>query len=195
MLRSITKPRVFYKNCGNVYSFGKSINSVSSKLIKRSYVSGSNYLRNANTPPLPSYFSNPTQSPSSSTLQSSENTSSGNNSSPAHDRPRVFLDLTVLIGFGLFAYMAFDNYNARITLEKKLYEHSLLQVKAISNAQLAFNNARRKRETQILQERAFIQKREMKMLLHIALLRKQLADAKMESGKYNFQIYHMHRLL
>lgn len=67
------------------------------------------------------------------------------------------------------------------------------QQKAVALAQMSFNNARKKREIQILNERKNFQKREMKMALHVALLRKQLQEAGVQPVDINEAIAEFER--
>jgi hypothetical protein len=57
-------------------------------------------------------------------------------------------------------------------------------MKNIAVAQNKFNTHRKKRELQVLNERKATQKREMKMVYHIALLRKQLLDEGLTPSAY-----------
>lgn len=70
-------------------------------------------------------------------------------------------------------------------LEQKATEHSVAQMKSLAVAQNNFNNQRKKRELQVLNERKMTQKREMKMVYHIALLRKQLIEVGVKPGEYH----------
>lgn len=74
------------------------------------------------------------------------------------------------------AYFAIDNYTNRIKLEKLNIETTAINLKTLQAQQANFLNARKKRDLQILQERKDQDKRNFKMGLHIAFLRKQLVD-------------------
>lgn len=78
-----------------------------------------------------------------------------------------------------------DNYRSRIGLEARVLEQQMNNMKALALTQNNYNNQRRKRETQVLNERRNAQKREMKMVYHISMLRKQLIDAGLKPGEFN----------
>lgn len=94
-----------------------------------------------------------------------------------HDRNEKSLrELTSLLAMCVLAYLAVDNYTSRIKLERASIETSAINLKALQVQQANFLNARKKRDIQILQERKDTEKRDFKMTLHIAILRKQLLD-------------------
>lgn len=89
---------------------------------------------------------------------------------------KPFLEIALVIGVGALTYFAIDNYNERIKLESKLNNH-IVKSQQMQEVYLKQMNAqRKKRELQILNERKSTLQRQMKMALHIAMLRKQLAD-------------------
>lgn len=105
----------------------------------------------------------------------------------------VFKDIGMGVALVALVYFAVDNYNTRLTLQQKAFENAMEQQKAVALAQMSFNNARKKREIQILNERKNFQKREMKMALHVALLRKQLQEAGVQPVDINEAIAEFER--
>lgn len=89
-------------------------------------------------------------------------------------------DLAFLVLSGTLCYIAYDSYTSKAALQKEYLQYTKEQQKAMGLAQILFNNLRKKRELQIFNEKAVVQKREMKMALHIGLLRKQLQEAGIE---------------
>ncbi|CUM49945.1 unnamed protein product [Debaryomyces tyrocola] len=85
-------------------------------------------------------------------------------------------DFTSFLAMCALAYFAIDNYTNRIKLEKLNIETTAINLKTLQAQQANFLNARKKRDLQILQERKDQDKRNFKMGLHIAFLRKQLVD-------------------
>ena len=78
------------------------------------------------------------------------------------------------------AYIAIDNYTERMKLEKLHTETTAINLKALQVQQLNYQKERKKKDLQLLQERRELAKRNFKMALHIAMLRKQLLDAGMD---------------
>lgn len=83
--------------------------------------------------------------------------------------------LTVLAMFTL-AYLAVDNYTERIKLEKLNAETTAINVKTLQLQQQNYVTAHKQQEVKMLRERIETSKRSYKMALHVAMLRKQLAD-------------------
>lgn len=73
-------------------------------------------------------------------------------------------------------YLALDNYLNRIKLEKLNQEIVGLNIKNLQVQKANFAKALQKKDLLILKERRDSSRRAFKMALHIALLRKQLAD-------------------
>lgn len=124
----------------------------------------------------------PTTPPVSSAFQSQSSQSQSSQSSQS-SKLNSFRDLSVILSIVTLAYFAIDNYRVRVTLESKILEQSMNHMKSLAITQNNFNNQRRKRETQVLNERRNAQKREMKMVYHISMLRKQLIDAGLTPGE------------
>ncbi|SSD59465.1 uncharacterized protein SCODWIG_01226 [Saccharomycodes ludwigii] len=89
---------------------------------------------------------------------------------------KSFLEFAMVISVVALSFFAIDNYRSRLQLEAKLQNLIFEQTKQHELYTKQVNGIRRKRELQILNERKSIQIREMKMALHIALLRKQLIE-------------------
>lgn len=146
---------------------------------RRFYVNGS-------TPPL--HFGNPNYTPPTynETVSPPQPINPANtppNSQvppPFHDSAtknhRSMKDFTSFLAMCALAYFAIDNYINRIKLEKLNIETTAINLKTLQAQQANFLNARKKRDLQILQERKDQDKRNFKMGLHIAFLRKQLVD-------------------
>ncbi|SCW00382.1 LAFE_0C02960g1_1 [Lachancea fermentati] len=95
---------------------------------------------------------------------------------PSKEVRKPFLEIATGIAVLVLSFFALDNYRIRLGLESKL-EDQLLKIKSaqeLYNKQI--NAQRKKRELQILNERKQMQMRQMKISLHVALLRKQLLD-------------------
>lgn len=103
----------------------------------------------------------------------------------SHSRLQVFRDLGSGIATIALVYFAIDNYLTRVQLTQAGFDRAVEQQKSLAVAQMTFNSARKKREIQVLNERKSFQKREMKMALHVALLRKQLEEAGKEPVDIN----------
>lgn len=152
---------------------------------------------------LPSYFSDPTVIPqeydllgsqvknpsyesttdthrssgSSSSVAQNQNMHSHGSSSSGDKHEGFFREITSLIAMCGLGYLAIDNYASRIKLEKLNNETTAINLKTLQIQQANFANALKKRDLQIIQERRDGARRNFKMGLHIALLRKQLIDA------------------
>jgi len=132
----------------------------------------------------PSHFNNPKALPETYTYtdpssdayqpisENSPQTHGGSNQSTTN----ILYELSKLIAIGGLTYFAIDNYMNRIRLEKLAVETAALNLKTLRVQQTNFVNARNKRNLQILQERKQAARRDFKMAIHIALLRKQLAE-------------------
>mmetsp|Transcript_7668 Transcript_7668/g.9494 ORF Transcript_7668/g.9494 Transcript_7668/m.9494 type:complete len:221 (-) Transcript_7668:126-788(-) len=146
---------------------------------RRFYVNGS-------SPPL--HFGNPNYIPPpyNETLSPPQAINAGNTPPNSQVPPsfhesatgnhRSLKDFTSFIAMCALAYFAIDNYMNRIKLEKLNIETTAINLKTLQAQQANFLNARKKRDLQILQERKDQDKRNFKMGLHIAFLRKQLVD-------------------
>lgn len=99
-------------------------------------------------------------------------------------RLTMLRDISIVFSIFTLTYFAVDNYRARLALETKMIEQSMNHMKSLAITQNNFNNQRRKRETQVSNERRNAQKREMKMVYHISMLRKQLIDAGLKPGEF-----------
>lgn len=126
-------------------------------------------------------------SPLHPSAQSIPNASSFPNSSSNNDNSKSKLasirDLSIVFSIITLIYFAVDNYRVRSLMEASILEQSLQHMKSLAITQNNFNNQRKKREIQIINERKKVQKREMKMVYHISLLRKQLIDAGIDPGE------------
>lgn len=89
-------------------------------------------------------------------------------------------DLTLVLATLFLSYFAVDNYGRRLELEKAVQEQQLKFLKNLSVQQNTFNQARKKKDIQLITERKKMQTREMKMVYHIALLREQLIKQGLE---------------
>ncbi|CCH44878.1 hypothetical protein BN7_4447 [Wickerhamomyces ciferrii] len=105
-------------------------------------------------------------------------------SSSSSTRFSSMRDLSIVLSILALSYFAVDNYRTRIGLEAKIMEQSMTHMKSLAITQNNFNNQRRKRDLQLINERKNIQKREMKMVYHISMLRKQLIDAGLKPGMF-----------
>ncbi|KAH3684867.1 hypothetical protein WICPIJ_004170 [Wickerhamomyces pijperi] len=110
--------------------------------------------------------------PSGSPAVQSSNTRSSN--SDSFNNPVPIRDVSLVVATLLLSYFAVDNYGRRIELEKSAQEQQLKFLKSLSVQQNTFNQARKKKDLQLITERKKMQTREMKMVYHIALLREQL---------------------
>ncbi|SCU92930.1 LANO_0E02564g1_1 [Lachancea nothofagi CBS 11611] len=90
---------------------------------------------------------------------------------------KPLLELATVFSVLALSFFAIDNYRARLRLELKVEEDALKFKQAQDLLAKQANAHRKKRELQILNERKLIQTREMKVALHVAMLRKQLIEA------------------
>lgn len=144
----------------------------------------------------PRYFSDPTRLPSAYTGLSDAASSDSNakNASPESDskdndsllqkhvsdrmpEDRIWRDLSLLVAMGALAYIAIDNFINRLKLERANSEITAINLKSLQAQQASFANARKNRDLQMLEERKENARRDFRMSLHIALLRKQLEEA------------------
>ncbi|KAI5964899.1 uncharacterized protein KGF55_001970 [Candida pseudojiufengensis] len=86
-------------------------------------------------------------------------------------------EITALLAMFALAYIAIDNYTERIKIEKLHTETNAINLKALQVQQLNYQKERKRKDLALLQERKEIAKRNFKMGLHIAMLRKQLLDS------------------
>ncbi|CUS23113.1 LAQU0S08e02410g1_1 [Lachancea quebecensis] len=96
---------------------------------------------------------------------------------PREPARKPFLELAMLFSVLALSFFAVDNYRARLTAELRLEEQALKARQAQELIAKQLNAQRKKRELQILNERKLVQTRQMKVALHVAMLRKQLLDA------------------
>ncbi|KAI5951638.1 hypothetical protein KGF54_004712 [Candida jiufengensis] len=89
-------------------------------------------------------------------------------------------EVTVLVASFALAYIAIDNYTERIKIDKLHTETTAINLKALQVQQLNYQKERKRKDLLLLQERKEIAKRDFKMGLHIAMLRKQLIDSGMK---------------
>ncbi|RCK67345.1 hypothetical protein Cantr_02928 [Candida viswanathii] len=85
-------------------------------------------------------------------------------------------EITALIAMFALAYIAIDNYTERIRLDKLHTETTAINLKALQIQQVNYQREKQAREVKMLQERKEFRRRDFKMGLHVALLRKQLVD-------------------
>lgn len=135
--------------------------------------------------PKPIFNEHITPPPTTHSPISSSTYSSSSSSESQSSRLSTFKDLSVIFSIVTLTYFAVDNYRSRIGLEARVLEQQMNNMKALALTQNNYNNQRRKRETQVLNERRNAQKREMKMVYHISMLRKQLIDAGLKPGEFN----------
>ncbi|SCU91947.1 LADA_0F13190g1_1 [Lachancea dasiensis] len=93
---------------------------------------------------------------------------------------KPLLELATVLSVIALSFFAIDNYRSRLTLELKMEENAVRFKEAQESLAQQANAHRKKRELQILNERKLIQTRDMKAVLHVAMLRKQLTDAGIE---------------
>ncbi|SCU99129.1 LAFA_0G22166g1_1 [Lachancea sp. 'fantastica'] len=133
----------------------------------------------AGSTPRPVVSSVPTSVPTSvpNSVPTSIATSPTNAGNHVQNPPRKYLlELATVISVLAMSLLAFDSYRVRLKLEAKL-EQDAEQFKQTQDlVTKEFNANRKKRELQILNERKRVQTRELKVALHVALLRKQLED-------------------
>lgn len=103
---------------------------------------------------------------------------------PINDRPttkyndikKPILEFAMIISVATLCFFAIDNYRVRTDLQDKLETEQIKMKEAQEFLTRQMNAARKKRELQILNERKMVKMREMKLSLHVAMLRKQLQD-------------------
>lgn len=86
-----------------------------------------------------------------------------------------FVGRAYFVAIVALSYLAYDNFNYNVKVEKLNNELTTMK-KALQVQQVNFLNARRSKDLQMIEERKDNEKRSFRMALHIALLRKQLAD-------------------
>lgn len=132
----------------------------------------------------PSHFGDPYNLPN--TFQGKEiqinetvNTNERTNTNDKNDRDRTkpIKEITSLLSMCALTYIAVDNYTNRIKLEMASVEIAAINQRTLQSQKIQFINTLKKRDLQILQERREMDRRNFKMSLHIALLRKQLLDS------------------
>lgn len=111
----------------------------------------------------------PTYQPDSLPIQYQPPPSSNHNNSTAKE-------LSSLIAMLALGYLAIDNYLNRVKLEKLNAETTAINLKTLQIQQANFQQARRKKDLQMLQDRKDNQKLMYKLTVHIAMLRKQLLE-------------------
>ncbi|XXZ99845.1 hypothetical protein QA089_002375 [Meyerozyma guilliermondii] len=89
-------------------------------------------------------------------------------------------ELSSVVAMCALAYIAIDNYNNRIRLEKLNNDSNAISLKTLQLQQANFLNAKKKQDMVMIEERKEANRRNFKMGLHIALLRKQLKEAGIE---------------
>ncbi|KAI5957570.1 hypothetical protein KGF57_003264 [Candida theae] len=156
------------------------------------------YLSSGNRPPshfnsgeIPQTYNNNNSNSSSSstahtyspptpmnTSPSQQPASSSSSSSSAHEGS--IREITGLLAMFALAYLAIDNYSERVKIEKLHHDTTAINLKALQVQQLNHAQERKKRDLTMLQERREIAKRDFRMGLHIAMLRKQLIDVGMK---------------
>ncbi|SCU81134.1 LAME_0B05776g1_1 [Lachancea meyersii CBS 8951] len=90
---------------------------------------------------------------------------------------KPLLGLATVISVLALSLLALDSYRVRLSLEAKLEQEAEQFKQTQDLITREFKANRKKRELQVLNERRRVQMREMKVALHVALLRKQLVDA------------------
>ncbi|AAS53210.2 AFL164Cp [Eremothecium gossypii ATCC 10895] len=113
----------------------------------------------------PTYFNTPAQAPRAQ-------------AAPAR---KPLLEGALFVAVGTLAFFAVDNYRERTAAEVRLQKQLLESQRMHEVFTRQVNAARRKRELQVLNERKATQIRQMKMALHIAMLREQLHDRGVEA--------------
>lgn len=78
------------------------------------------------------------------------------------------------------AYYAYDNYVAKVKLEKVIKQTTAINTKAMQQQQQLFANARQKHLQDMMKVARALHRATFKMGVHIAMLRKQLIDAGVE---------------
>lgn len=103
---------------------------------------------------------------------------------PINNRPtskynemkKPILEFAMIISVATLCFFAIDNYRVRTGLQEKVESEQIKMKEAQEFLARQMNAARKKRELQILNERKMVKMREMKLSLHVAMLRKQLQD-------------------
>ncbi|QLL31037.1 hypothetical protein HG536_0A08520 [Torulaspora globosa] len=97
-------------------------------------------------------------------------------SSGPGNRSRSLTDIAMVIAVGTLCFLAIDNYRARCELQAQVEQDRIKLAETQEFLTRQTNAARKKRELQILNERKTTKMREMKLALHVAMLRAQLQD-------------------
>ncbi|CCG21565.1 hypothetical protein CORT_0A11800 [Candida orthopsilosis Co 90-125] len=108
------------------------------------------------------------------------NTSPTQQPSSSNKHEGSIREITGLLAMFALAYLAIDNYTERVKIEKLHHDTTAINLKALQVQQLNYAQERKKRDLVMLKERREVAKRDFKMGLHIAMLRKQLIDAGMK---------------
>ncbi|GAV52963.1 hypothetical protein ZYGR_0AI02450 [Zygosaccharomyces rouxii] len=90
---------------------------------------------------------------------------------------KPILEFAMVISVVTLCFFAVDNYRVRTSLTQELQSQQLKAREQQEFFARQVSAARKKRELQVLNERKLHQVREMKLALHIAMLRRQLQDA------------------
>lgn len=122
-------------------------------------------LPRCNTPRPPSYFSHDSGSHAAQTSYSRPD-----------NRSRPLTDAAMVIAVGTLCFLAIDNYRARCELQAQVEQDRIKLAETQEFLTRQTNAARKKRELQILNERKTTKMREMKLALHVAMLRAQLQE-------------------
>ncbi|EGV62698.1 hypothetical protein PSN45_000611 [Yamadazyma tenuis] len=93
-----------------------------------------------------------------------------------HEGDKPIREFSSLLAMMTLGYFAVDNYLNRVKLEKLNNESTSINLKTLQIQQANFAQERRKKDLQLLQERKETQRQLFKLSVHIAMLRKQLAD-------------------
>lgn len=93
-----------------------------------------------------------------------------------NEMKKPILEFAMIISVATLCFFAIDNYRVRTDLQDKLESEQIKMKEAQEFLTRQMNAARKKRELQILNERKMVKMREMKLSLHVAMLRKQLQD-------------------
>lgn len=116
---------------------------------------------NINTNP-PTYFAKPYES-----------------AQPRRTR-RPLIDLALAITIGTLSFLTLDSSYKRNKLQEELESIKVRHRHSNDTLSKHFNNVKRQRDLQLASERKSIQMRNMKLSLHIAMLKKQLVDNNIE---------------
>ncbi|SJM85463.1 uncharacterized protein ZBIST_2277 [Zygosaccharomyces bailii] len=106
---------------------------------------------------------------------------------------KPILEFAMVISVVTLCFFAVDNYRVRTTLVDELHAQRLHAREQHELLVRQVGAARKKRELQILNERKSYQIREMKLALHIAMLRNQLQDAGIDPVSVNKCLQEYHR--